>query len=230
MSIIKRLLTVLFGKDGKAESIEKQEKTLFEKVNVVDEEYREYLNLQLRRTLQKKDTNPFSRAAYFVNQLGEIAKADKDVKILCIGCRDSRELNEFRKSGFNDVIGIDLHSEDPSILIMDMHRMEFEPNSFDILLSSHSLEHSYDVAKVISEFVRVSQKKAIIMLEVPVNYEVRGADRNDFGNLKKLYENFENQVDIKKIYFEEEVKKEESQNYDGTDIIRTIFEIEKRMH
>ena len=43
------------------------------------------------------------------------------------------------------MVGIDLVSPDPDILVMDMHDMSFEDAVFDAVYASHSLEHAYDV-------------------------------------------------------------------------------------
>lgn len=201
---------------------------LFNKVNIADEEYREYLKVQLNRTLYKKNEVSFVRAAYFADQLKELLDIPKESKILCVGCRDTNEINEFKKAGFPNVVGIDLYSEISSILIMDMHKMEFGDNMFDVIVSSHSLEHSYDAEKVIKEILRVAKKHALIMIEVPVNFVPRGADKIDFGGLEGLYEAFRKYAEIKQVYVDDKIRKGEGDNLSGTDIIRTIFEIEKQ--
>lgn len=205
---------------------EQHTKELFNKV-IADEEYKEYLKLQLNRTLHKKNETYFIRAAYFADQLKNELKIPKKSKILCVGCRDANEINIIRKAGFPRVMGIDLYSDDSSILIMDMHKMEFEDNTFDVIVSSHSLEHSFDAEKVVKEIIRVAKRNALIMLEVPVNFEPRGADRIDFGSLESLYGAFKKHAEIKQVYADGKINKGEGDNPSGTDIIRTIFEIQK---
>ncbi len=119
---------------------------------------------------------------------GLITISERDV--LCVGCRDAAEIEYFSSKGARRVCGIDLYSECKDIVVMDMHDMKFDNSSFDLLYSSHSLEHALNVRKAISEFVRVVRNGGSIVVEVPVNYEVRGADLVDFGSLENLHDHF----------------------------------------
>jgi ubiquinone/menaquinone biosynthesis C-methylase UbiE len=193
-------------------------------VSVKDQEHKNYLELQLNRTLQRKEQNSSDRAKYLLKKLIEKTNCSTELKILSVGCRNKYEIRAIHETGFNNVTGIDLYSEDKSILVMDMHGMTFEDNSFDIIFSCHSLEHAQDYKKVISEFVRVAKDGSIFVIEVPVNYETTVADLWDFeslGNLKNIF-----QKHIKQILYEELEKKAENSS-SGTDVIRMIFTIAK---
>jgi ubiquinone/menaquinone biosynthesis C-methylase UbiE len=96
----------------------------------------------------------------------EIIGAVKPKSILCIGCRCPSELEDFRKSGFK-VVGIDiLPSKD--FLVLDAHDIGeyFKENEFDIVYSSHSLEHMYNPTKVMSGIRKVASKGAFFVLPV----------------------------------------------------------------
>jgi len=154
-----------------------------------DRKYRAYLELQLRRTLSKKDTPLQIRTMALVDKLASLIPLDQ-CDVLCVGCRNRAELDYFETKGTRSVKGVDLYSEDPRIIIMDMHRLEFPAGSFDIVYSSHSLEHALFPQQVAAEFIRVVKPGGYLAIEVPIQFEVRGADLVDFGHLEALVELF----------------------------------------
>lgn len=186
--------------------------------------YREYLNVQLHRTLSKKNVDTSSRYMYLIDRLREKV-AFSNLEVLCIGCRNIGEINYFKSKGARKVVGIDLFSENKEIIVMDMHNMTFQDNTFDVIFSCHSLEHAQDYKKVVSELVRVAKNSSIFIIEVPVNYETRGADLQDFKSLQNLKEIF--RPYIGQVLFEEFLTKKVQNNFAGTDIIRIIFKISK---
>ncbi len=96
----------------------------------------------------------------------------------------------FKKKGMTNVMGIDLFSESRDVLVMNMHEMTFQDDRFDIVYSAHSLEHSYGPNKVAREIIRVARPNALIAIEVPVHYEVRGADLFDLGDTETIHKLF----------------------------------------
>ena len=131
-----------------------QKRRLISKVEASSKEYQDYLDIQLNRTISKRKHLLPNRARKLIDKTSEIINLGQ-CEILCIGCRNTSEIEYFRQKGAKTAIGIDLFSEHPDILIMDMHKMTFEDNSFDLVYSSHSLEHSYDHKKVAKEIIRV---------------------------------------------------------------------------
>lgn len=194
--------------------------------NKHERKYQNYLYLQLSRTLEKKRKVTGLRSTFLLDCIIRNISNNRDVKVLCIGCRDTSELNYFKNHGFLDVVGIDLYSETSEILVMDMHEMRFSDNSFDIIYSCHSLEHSYNVFQVANEIIRVSKSNAIIAIEVPVRYETRGADIVDLENLEGLHNLF--QQNIKNKIFSEEQAPKTTRNDANNTIIRSVFAISKR--
>jgi SAM-dependent methyltransferase len=188
-----------------------------------DKTHREYLHVQLHRTLSKKNVGTSNRYIYLIDRLRE--KVDiSNLEVLCVGCRSVGEINYFKSIDAKRVVGIDLFFESEEIMVMDMHEMTFEDNSFDVIFSSHSLEHARDYKKAVSEFVRVAKNGSIFVIEVPVNYETTSADLWDFESLKNLKNMFKKHIN--QILFEELEKKRENSSY-GTDVIRMIFTISK---
>src|SRR5919198_1490353 len=118
-------------------------------------EYRDYLAIQLRRTLSKRDTDPGIGAVTLINRVADERRDGG--RVLCVGCRNALELDRFRARGFDDVVG------------------------FDVVYASHALEHSYDVNRVVREIVRVARDRAVIAAEVPVRVQASAADRVVFS-------------------------------------------------
>src|SRR2546428_8365168 len=129
-------------------------------------DYRDYLAVQLRRTLSKRETDPGVGAVTLINRVAE--QGTDGGSVLCVGCRNALELDRFRARGFDNVIGIDVFSQRADIKVMDMHEMTFPEDSFDVVYASHALEDSYDVDRVVDEIVRVGRDGAVVGIEVPV--------------------------------------------------------------
>src|SRR5437763_6344545 len=147
-------------------------------------EHRDYLAVQLRRTLSKRETDPGIGAVTLINTVAEQRRNGGSV--LCVGCRNGLELDRFRARGFADVVGIDIFSRRDDIRVMDMHEMTFRDDSFDVVYCSHALEHSYDVDRVADQIVRVARDGAVIGVEVPVRAQASAADRVVFSGLDEL--------------------------------------------
>jgi SAM-dependent methyltransferase len=192
-------------------------------------EYRRYLRSQLARTLSKNRTAQHSGTArnigIFIDRIFELAPPDRSSKILCIGPRNTAEIEYFRSKGITDIVGIDLFSQSTDILVMDMHEMTFPDNHFDVIYSSHSLEHAYDPHKVASEIVRVSCPGALVAIEVPIHYQVHSADRLDLESTQGIHSLFSSA--IAQVLWSDEQPPHSSTNGHGTSIARTLFKIHK---
>lgn len=198
--------------------------SLRQKTGNFSQEYQQYLDKQLQRTVAKK-ANPLQlHARLIVNRLAELIDLTQ-AEILCIGCRNVAEIDYFRNKGASLVTGVDLFSSHPDIKITDMHSIDFPDNNFDIIYAAHSLEHSYDVSKVVKEIIRVARSGGLVAIEVPVQYKISATDLVDFDNLQNLHTIFE--PHIAKILWSEHHPPLSPKNEQGTAIIRTIFAISK---
>jgi SAM-dependent methyltransferase len=186
-------------------------------------EYRDYLATQLRRTLSKRETDPGSGAETLISRVAE--QQPSRGAVLCIGCRNGLELDRFRARGFDEVVGIDIFSQRPDILTMDMHEMSFADDSFDVVYASHSLEHSYDVDRVAGEIGRVARGGAVIGVEVPVRAQASDADRIVFSGLDELRGVF--RLKIGEELLAEEQLPHTPTNEQGTEIARLVFRLKK---
>lgn len=91
--------------------------------------------------------------------------------ILCLGARDKSEVLHFRKEGYT-AIGIDLYSDDESIIsILDMHLIGtyYPKNSFDLVYASHSLEHAFNIADILSGIEKISKYGFYALLPFDTN-------------------------------------------------------------
>jgi SAM-dependent methyltransferase len=177
----------------------------------------------LRRTLSKRETDPGSGAETLINRVAE--QQPSRGAVLCIGCRNGLELDRFRARGFDEVVGIDIFSQRPDILTMDMHELSFADDSFDIVYASHSLEHSYDVDRVAGEIGRVARDGAVIGVEVPVRAQASDADRIVFSGLDELRGVF--RLKIGEELLAEEQLPHTPTNEQGTEIARLVFRLKK---
>ena len=123
------------------------------------------------------------------------------------------------------MVGIDLFSQREDILVMDMHEMSFEDDSFDVVYASHSLEHSYDVERVAREVVRVARPNAVVGAEVPVRTQQSAADRVVFSGLDELRGVFAAHVGDEVLG--EEAAPNTATNEQGTDVARLVFRLRK---
>ncbi len=150
------------------------------------EPYRAYLREQLERTLSKRANDPGIGARVLIERAVAVVPPQPGAAVLCVGCRNPIELDEFRARGYTDVVGIDLFSQRDDILVMDMHDMAFPDDRFDVVYASHSLEHAYDVAQALAEIGRVGRPGAAVAIEVPVRHKGSDADRLELAGLAEL--------------------------------------------
>lgn len=149
-----------------------------------------YLKLQVDRSLLRRDEDCSARARHLLGRLAATLTAAEHRglrRALCVGCRNRYELDLLEREGFQ-VTGIDLHSTDPRILVMDMHAMTFRDSAFDLIFASHSLEHALDPELAGRELRRVVRDGGMLVVEVPILYGTRGADLWDYQTPERVLE------------------------------------------
>lgn len=139
-----------------------------------------YVALQVERSTALKAHDPGERARYLIARMAEFLPAQPPPRVLCVGCRNGHELDHLARAGYAETVGIDLHSTDPRIRVMDMHALDFPDAAFDAVYASHSLEHALDPYAVAGGFERVLRPGGLVVIEVPILYGRRGADLWDF--------------------------------------------------
>lgn len=96
-------------------------------------------------------------------------------KVLDVGCGDGISLLKLKELDYH-AVGIDFNDAKLNLASRngcttyncDMHDMSmFNDDTFDIVISSHSLEHSYDPIRALSEFKRVLNQNGTLYIVVP---------------------------------------------------------------
>lgn len=185
-----------------------------------DVDYNQYLETQLVRSVGKKDSPLRAHTVLLVDLLAQ--KIDlSQAHVLCVGCRNTAEIDYFMGKNVRGIVGVDLFTEDERIQVMDMHALTFDNDRFDVVYSAHSLEHSIDPEQAISEFLRVVKPGGSIVIEVPVQYAVQGSDLVDFQSAEKLIEMFHPHVD--KVYWADNHEAKSDLNDNGVPVARVGF-------
>ncbi|MEM8993220.1 MAG: class I SAM-dependent methyltransferase [Acidobacteriota bacterium] len=160
--------------------------------------FKDYLYAQIRRSLPISQPQPgqpmIERTRYLISLLRAHLRDDERVgtSVLCVGCRDGRELDALQSVVGPDgqVTGLDLFAQDPRIQVGDMHEMPFDDARFDGLYSSHNLEHAYDLERAVGQYLRVVRPGGWLIVEVPVRFEPTATDWQDVGSADGLVERF----------------------------------------
>ena len=109
-----------------------------------------------------------------------------DVKtILCVGCGFGQEVYLFKKKGF-DSCGITLSNVDIDIgkkmgldlRLMDIHELEFDNKSFDLVFVRQVFEHALSHYILMSEFSRVVKDNGYVAIFLPYIYEWSDYERH----------------------------------------------------
>lgn len=107
--------------------------------------------------------------------LSLLSQTDKKTKILDIGCAGGPLLNDLKNAGFENAAGADFSAEAVAKCAarglkayeMDAHKLEFAPNSFDLLIASDSLEHLEFDEKALANWFGILKPGGRILVFVP---------------------------------------------------------------
>jgi len=185
-------------------------------------DHKTYLAQQYRRSFSRKTKQGGVRTRILIDAVLQAGELAPDAKILCIGCRNAFELDVFAQRGFPEVIGIDLFSFDRRIRVMDMHDLSFSDNSFDVVYSSHSLEHAKRPERVASEIARVIKPRGVVALEVPMR-DPKGAELVHFSGIDSLVTLFKPYGPD--VLWSEELPVGADGNPEGTAIVRGVVRL-----
>jgi len=128
------------------------------------ESYQQYINKQVEHHAHTLDWTQNKSYDEHIQNIKKIFPNAK--KILCVGARDVSEVYAFKIAGY-DSLGIDLFSTNTHIIRpMDMHNMatQFQEKSFDVVFSSHSLEHTFNPEHVLQSMKKVAAMGCYLVL------------------------------------------------------------------
>jgi SAM-dependent methyltransferase len=135
------------------------------------EEYEHYLEFQ-----KKKTTDPVKRKKWlneewdskidgFKNEFSKLKNfLTPEMNILCLGARTGQEVQALRDLGCENAIGIDIVPTEPLVIKGDIHDLQFENESMD-LIYSNIIDHALYPAKMISEIERVLKPDGLCFLQ-----------------------------------------------------------------
>lgn len=150
----------------------------------------------------------------------------KGKTVLCLGCGAGEECAHIKFLGAKKVIGMDISKSliekakenypELEFYVMDMEKLEFKNNSFDLVYSSLVLHYVKDWTKTLLQIKRVLKKEGIFLFSThnPVywgaykkedkkqNLRLLGYDLNRKKNKIKIYGDYLNIRKIHDIWFE----------------------------
>jgi SAM-dependent methyltransferase len=129
-------------------------------------------------------------------------KISKDARILDIGCAAGTFLLELKNAGYTHLTALDYSADAiarvkekgiTDAYVMDGHKPEFDADSFDVLISSDSLEHLENDQLALSNWYKILKPGGIGILLVPaynflwtehddINYHFRRYTKTDLKN------------------------------------------------
>lgn len=126
--------------------------------------YQDYLNAQTIRYHSHESDNPKWKEGQSRFIKTRFESMDRSFRILDIACGDGVGLAVFRELGFPNVVGVDCSASKVElakkhgyrVLQCDLHDLGIiGDETFDIVYSSHTLEHAYQPLVALSEIKRV---------------------------------------------------------------------------
>ena len=148
--------------------------------------HRAYLLAQWWQSRAKRDKDPGFRTVRHIAFVDRYLPRPWPEPILCLGPRNDLELCYLRQAGVASVVGLDVFSQHPDILLGDMHEMKFPSASFGMVWASHVLEHARDPQRVFSEIARVLKPGGRLFVAYPTGFKTNWHDRWDYGDPDNL--------------------------------------------
>lgn len=107
--------------------------------------------------------------------LEDFFEVHTDAKILDVACGDGVGLSWFKDNGYTSVMGFDASERKAErarvygypVGVGDMHQLPYETGQFDVVYSSHTLEHALSPATVLDEFYRILKPEGILIVVLP---------------------------------------------------------------
>lgn len=130
-----------------------------------------------KHSTKKKRDLTIEKSKIIINTFPKLFDCFKDAKkILCIGCRHDAEVEMFETKD-NVVVGIDVANKTQKIKKIPAEKIDdiFQEDEFDLVYTSHSLEHVVSPDKVLKNIRMIASKGCYVILPL----ETRRAPGND---------------------------------------------------
>jgi SAM-dependent methyltransferase len=137
--------------------------------------YLNYTKLQKSKFSSLESTNIHWSAGQ--RRFIEIAfsDVDKNLRIMDLACGDGVGLREFKKLAFTHVVGVEFNDIKIKlakkigypVIRSDMHKLDKSLGKFDIIYSSHTLEHSLYPHRAIKQFSDHLNKDGLLIVVIP---------------------------------------------------------------
>ena len=154
---------------------------------------------------QWKEVDRIYELKLFSKHVDIISKANiqekTEAKILCIGSRHGIEIEAFKQLGYTNIQAIDLYPRADFIIEADMHNLPFLDNTYTIIYTHHSLDHSLFPKKAVEEMYRVSKSNATWIHSVPFD-DYGKEEAIDFDSANEILEFFKKYTG-KQVYAQE---------------------------
>lgn len=134
---------------------------------------------------------------YFLENEKLILKTKKQ-KILHFA-PENGSITFFSKLSNCEYLSADLNSPRAKLKI-DMTQISFDDNFFDVVLSSHVLEHVSNDRKAMSELFRILKPGGYSVHQVPIDYTKEKTFEDETINTNKLRDKYYGHPDHKRIY------------------------------
>lgn len=145
------------------------------KLRTFDVESKQISAMALQHNLKQVRGSPVPRSNKLLRPISVIESVDPllnpDVRVLSIGPRDEGELLGLVGLGYSakNIIGLDLISYSPWVVLGDMHDMQLDSNSFDAVVCGWVLSYSSDRQTAANEIIRVTKDGGVIAVGVVRN-------------------------------------------------------------
>lgn len=149
-----------------------------------------YRNESLKNTFRKKILPALSKDFNQMDRYKELARKVNIRSILVIGAGD--KVGFYNKMFKNSlVITSDIHLQFSPDLVFDAHQIPFKDDSFDLIIASQVLEHTFKPWQVANELERVIKKEGYLLVETPFNFPYHSPPydffRFTFTGLRSLF-------------------------------------------
>jgi ubiquinone/menaquinone biosynthesis C-methylase UbiE len=136
---------------------------------------------------------------YLIHGLLSLEFIDKNAKILVIGPRTENDILILNGYGFKNIVGLDLITYSPYILLGDMHAMPFNDNYFDVVICGWTISYSKEPDIACNEIYRVLNSSGIAIFgfdhlninnsNIKGDAPVQPNRINSTSDIKKMFEN-----------------------------------------